>query len=108
MPRGSGIDCFPPVLLSAKQTVSPASRASLPFIEPANPDLRALQILQHTDRPIEFQLQRTDRGEHTGVIVMGPVAEVQPESISPRKIKRTKLFRRRGRWTNGYNDLSVA
>ncbi|KGT77968.1 hypothetical protein MA20_20190 [Bradyrhizobium japonicum] len=73
--------------------VSPVSSRQLAFIKRANADVRALQTSRTPIGGLNSGSSARIAPKHAGVLVMGPMAEVQPEQISARTIEGTKLFR---------------
>ena len=59
----------------------PASIVDLAALEVAQPELGALQVGQYPQRPLDPGLRRAHGLEGGGVVLVGPVAHVQPEDV---------------------------
>jgi hypothetical protein len=76
--------------------------------EGSDPELRALQVEQHADRPAHRPLHVADRLEPGSVVVVAAVAEVQPEHVGPGLEQAADRLRRRTRRPERGDDLGVA
>ena len=53
----------------------------LAILDRADPDLRALQILENANRAPQFGFKSADRRMNLRVVLMGPMTEVEPERV---------------------------
>ena len=84
-----------------------ALKRKLAVLERADPDFRPLQVLQDADRPAHVLLKTADGRVDSGVIVLRPVAEIQPENIDPRQEQRLEHLGRGARGPHGGDNLGM-
>src|SRR3546814_1392923 len=70
-----------------------------------DPDLRALQVLEDADRPVDLPLQGADCPVHAGVILVRAVAEVQAEGVRARQEQAFQRVRRSEEHTSELQSL---
>src|SRR5690606_29210386 len=74
-------------------------------LEPAEPDLRALEVHQHGDRPARGLRRRAHVADDRLVLLGGAVTAVDPGDVHPGVDQGLDLLRRLGRGTRGADDL---
>ena len=79
----------------------------LAVLDQADPDLGALQVLQDGDRAAGLALERADGGVDPAVVVVRPVAEVQPEHVGPGQEQLAEPLRGGAGRPDGGDDLGV-
>src|SRR5579859_1438720 len=77
-------------------------------LQRSDADLRPLQILQDADRAADILLQRAQGGMDLGMIVMGAMAEIQPEDVGAGQEELLQPFRRVAGGADGGDDLGMA
>ena len=79
---GSGARFASPGVWSrSSRKCCPGDSATLPLGERADPEFRSLQVGHDADRPADLALERADRVEARLVVLMGAVAEIEPEHV---------------------------
>src|SRR5258705_1787860 len=73
--------------------------------ERPQPDLRALQILKDRDRPAPARLAVADAPYDVGVLLVGPVREVEPRDVEARRHQAIELGGVAARGTDRADDL---
>src|SRR6185369_14939435 len=76
--------------------------------EGADPQLRPLQVDQHSDRASGFLFKLADDRVALCVVLVRAVTEVQAEDVSPRLEELADGVRARARWSKGGDDFRIS
>src|SRR5690606_4416527 len=86
----------------------PGGQLDRPGRELADAEFRALQIHQHADRPAELRLDGADDLVALPVLLVGAMAEVQPEHVGAGLKQGADTLGRRARGAQRGDDLGSA